>query len=141
MAIDIEIDGYKIQWNKTTENWINTLNAVNQIGCIHTSQGYDLNYAGIIFGNEIKYNPSNNKIEIDSSQYFDKKGKQGITDPSVLKEYILNIYKTMMLRGIRGTYLYVCNNELRVYLKQFINYIKGCFKVVILAKFYPVIFC
>jgi DUF2075 family protein len=61
------------------------------------------------------------QIEIDASQYFDKKGKQGIEDPATLKAYILNIYKTMMLRGIRGTYVYVCDEGLREYMKEFIK--------------------
>jgi DUF2075 family protein len=59
--------------------------------------------------------------QIDPSKYKDKKGKQGIEDPALLKEYILNIYKTMMLRGIRGTYVYVCDEGLRGYLGEFVN--------------------
>jgi DUF2075 family protein len=78
-----------------------------------------LNYTGIIFGKEITYNPETKQIEIEASQYFDKKGKQGIDDPALLKEYILNIYKTMMLRGIRGTYVYVCDERLREYFIGF----------------------
>ena len=60
------------------------------------------------------------QIEIDASQYFDKKGKQGIEDPATLKAYILNIYKKMMLRGIRGTYVYFCDEGLREYFKELI---------------------
>ena len=119
--MDIEIDGYKIQWNKVTENWINSPNAINYVGCIHTTQGYDLNYVGVIFGNEIKYNPETKEIEIDKSKYFDKNGKNGIDDPSLLKEYILNIYKTMLLRAIKGTFIYVCDNNLREYFKKYIQ--------------------
>jgi len=118
---DITIEGLNLKWNTTNEDWINSPNAFDEVGCIHTTQGYDLNYTGIIFGNEIKYNPETKQIEIDASQYFDKKGKHGITDPALLKEYILNIYKTMMLRGIRGTYVYVCDDELRGYMKSFLN--------------------
>ena len=119
-VMDIEIDGYKIQWNRVTENWINSPNAIDYVGCIHTTQGYDLNYVGVIFGNEIKYNPETEEIEIDESEYFDKNGKNGIDDPAVLKEYILNIYKTMLLRGIKGTFIYVCDRNLREYFKQYI---------------------
>lgn len=117
---DIEIDGLSFKWNTTNIDWINSSNALNEIGCIHTSQGYDLNYCGLIFGNEIKLNPENNQIEIDASHYYDKKGKQGIKDPELLKEYIINIYKTMMLRGIRGAFIYVCDEKLRYYFKDFI---------------------
>jgi DUF2075 family protein/DNA replication protein DnaC len=117
---DITIEGLNLKWNTTNEDWINSPNAFNEVGCIHTTQGYDLNYTGIIFGKEITYNLDTKQIEIDVSQYFDKKGKQGIEDPATLKAYILNIYKTMMLRGIRGTYVYVCDEGLREYFRELI---------------------
>ena len=117
---DITIEGLNLKWNTTNEDWINSPNAFNEVGCIHTTQGYDLNYTGIIFGKEITYNPETKQIEINASQYFDKKGKQGIEDPATLKAYILNIYKTMMLRGIRGTYVYFCDEGLREYFKELI---------------------
>jgi DUF2075 family protein len=118
---DITIEGLDLKWNSTNEDWINSPNAFNEVGCIHTTQGYDLNYTGIIFGEEITYNSETKQIEIDASKYKDKKGKQGIEDPALLKEYILNIYKTMMLRGIRGTYVYVCDAGLRRYLGEYIQ--------------------
>lgn len=118
-AFDIEIDGRSYKWNNTHIDWINSANAINEIGCIHTSQGYDLNYTGVIFGNEIKYDAQNDEIVIDSSQYFDNKAKIGMADkPEKLKEYIVNIYKTMMLRGIKGTFVYVCDPGLREYFKN-----------------------
>lgn len=117
---DITIEGLNLKWNTTNEDWINSPNAFSEVGCIHTTQGYDLNYTGIIFGKEITFNPETKQIEINASQYFDKKGKQGIENPATLKAYILNIYKTMMLRGIRGTYVYVCDEGLREYFKEFV---------------------
>ena len=119
---DITIEGLNLKWNTTNEDWINSPNAFNEVGCIHTTQGYDLNYTGIIFGKEITYNQETKQIEINATQYFDKKGKQGIEDPATLKAYILNIYKTMMLRGIRGTYVYVCDEGLREYFKELITF-------------------
>lgn len=116
---DIKIDGTELKWNAITEDWINSENAVNEIGCIHTTQGYDLNYAGIIFGNEISYEKEHDRIVIIKENYKDSTGKQ--TDsPEQLKEFIINIYKTMMLRGIRGTYLFACDPNLKDYLSQFI---------------------
>jgi DUF2075 family protein/predicted GIY-YIG superfamily endonuclease len=118
---DIDIDGHKLQWNATGIDWINTPNSINEVGCIHTSQGYDLNYAGIILGNEIIYDPIKKKICINKEQYFDKNGKNTIADIEILKKYIFNIYRTMMLRGIKGTYLYICDPELRAYFSNFIE--------------------
>lgn len=119
-AFDIEIDGVKFRWNSVAKDWVNSPNAHEEVGCIHTTQGYDLNYAGIIFGNEIGYDGSSRSIIIRPKNYFDENGKRSIKDPAHLKDYILNIYMTMMLRGIKGTYVYVCDPELREYFRQHI---------------------
>jgi DUF2075 family protein len=118
---DIELDGLALKWNSTNEDWINSPNAFEEVGCIHTTQGYDLNYTGIIFGTEITYDAKAQRIEIIPGNYKDKKGKQGISDPEQLRSYILNIYHTMMLRGIKGTYVYVCDATLREYVRGVIK--------------------
>ena len=120
-AIDIEIEGLEFQWNKNYKDWITSENSFEQIGCIHTTQGYDLNYAGVVFGLEIDYDPELNTIVIDRTKYFDKNGKNGVNDIDALKAYIVNIYKTVLYRGINGVYIYACNNNLKKYLKKHIN--------------------
>ena len=105
---DIEIEETKLQWNSVSIDYINSQNSLNEVGCIHTTQGYDLNYAGIIFGNEITYDKIRNEIVILKENYFDKNGKMSISDISELRDYIINIYKTIMLRGIKAPmYMFV----------------------------------
>jgi hypothetical protein len=122
---DIKIDNVHLKWNGTSNDWINSENSVDEVGCIHTTQGYDLNYSGIIFGNEISYDPIKNEIIIKEEYYFDKNGKQSIRSSEELKAFIINIYKTILLRGIRGTYVYVCDPELKKYLEKHIPKHKG----------------
>lgn len=117
---DIEIDGYKYIWNSQPTDWINSENSINEIGSIHTTQGFDLNYTGLIIGNEIKYDDINHRIIVDRKDYYDAKGKAGTTDEELL-EYILHIYQTMCTRGMRGTYLYVCDSKLKDYLSKYID--------------------
>ena len=117
---DIHIDGHSYVWNMTNEEFILSKNAVNEIGCIHTLQGYDLNYVGLIFGEEIDYDPVSNGITIDKSRFYDKKVKADV-DESTLKRYIINSYKVMMSRGIKGCYVYACKPRLREYLGRFIG--------------------
>ncbi len=124
-AYDIFLDGMQLRWNGTSIDWVNSPNAVKEVGCIHTTQGYDLNYTGIIFGPEIGYDPVAREIVIHREHYHDKNGKNTIKDPKRLKRYILNIYRTLMLRGIRGTYLYVCDDALREYFAQYIPLAEG----------------
>lgn len=118
---DAVIDGIELYWNRVSTDWINSENAMHEMGCIHTTQGYDLNYAGVIFGEEITYNKLTNRIEINKDKYFDKKGKQGIDNPDELHHYIVNIYSTLLLRGIKGTYIYVADTNLRTYFAKFMH--------------------
>ena len=121
---DIELDGLNFKWNSTDKDWINSSNAFNEIGCIHTTQGYDLNYAAVIFGKEIDFDKHRNSLIIYPDKYFDINGKKGVSDLNVLKSYIINIYKTIMYRGIKGTFLYACNPGLLEYLKGHIEIYK-----------------
>jgi DUF2075 family protein/Cdc6-like AAA superfamily ATPase len=122
-AIDIELDGMQLQWNQTAKDWINSPTSVNEVGGIHTIQCYDLNYAGVIIGNDIGYDPATQKIVFNRENYYDVKGREnnaarGIvySDEDVL-HWVLNIYRVLLTRGIRGTFVYVCDPELRKLLK------------------------
>lgn len=114
---DIEINEVKLCWNSVNQNWVNSNNAINEVGCIHRVQGYDLNYAGVILGPEITYDSNHNKFEMHSEKYFDMNGRRGIDDPKELERYIINIYKTLLTRGIEGTYVYIVDDNLRNFFK------------------------
>lgn len=120
---DIEIDGISRMWNCQTENWVYCDTAVDEVGCIHSIQGYDLNYAFVIMGNDIGYDPITKKIICRRENYYDRFGKNNAKDEDLL-EYITNIYYVLLTRGMIGTYLYVCDEELREYLKRYIDVIK-----------------
>lgn len=119
-AYDIVIDKTQLRWNSIAVDWVNSPNAINEVGCIHTTQGYDLNYTGIIIGPELDYDFEKNVFVVYKDAYKDKNGKNSIKDEQVLLDYILNIYKTIFLRGIEGTYIYACNSNLRKFLSGFI---------------------
>jgi len=118
-AVDISIDGIDLQWNRTAVDWVNSPTAVNEVGSIHTIQGYDLNYAGVIVGNDLGLDPESGELVFNRAKYFDKKGKENnpklgrdYTDDELL-EYVKNIYRVLLTRGIRGTYVFVTDHELK----------------------------
>ena len=119
---DIEIDGVGLTWNSVTSDWVNSKNAINEVGCIHTIQGYDLNYTGVIIGPELSYDEKTNKIVVDETKYLDFNGRRSITEPEELQNYIINIYKTLLTRGILGTYIYVNDPALRRKFKELTNH-------------------
>ena len=125
-AYDIDLgEGVRLQWNTKLLDWVGSKESVNEAGSIHTVQGYDLNYTGVIIGEDLKYDPVAKSLYIDRANYFDQPGKQNNkmrnrpTTDEMLLEYITNIYAVLMTRGIQGTFIHVVNPELRKYMRQF----------------------
>ena len=124
---DIKIGDFEMSWNlgnSTTYAIDDT--SVNEIGCIHTSQGLEFDYVGVIIGEDMRY--ENGKIVTD----FTKRAR---TDQSlkgikklyseaprkameVADEIIKNTYRTLMTRGMKGCYVYCVDEKLREYLKK-----------------------
>lgn len=108
---DFELDGVSMRWNRTVESWVHSPKAFQEVGSIHTIQGYDLNYAGVIIGADVELDESG-KYRVNKNNYHDKRGKANNnvanekTTPERLRRYVANIYKVLLTRGIRGTYIY-----------------------------------
>jgi DUF2075 family protein len=120
---DVEISefNFKKPWNsrKAGTKWAIDPSGIEEIGCIHTTQGLEFEYVGVIIGNEFKYNPKTNQITVDYDEYKDVKGKSGLRDdPEKLNKLVKNIYKTLMTRGQKGCYVYISDKNLREYFKQ-----------------------
>ena len=127
-GFDFEINGIKKRWNSTHINWVGKGMGesekehafAHEVGCIHSIQGYDLSYAFVILGNDITFNPRDNRIEINPSSYFDTNGKNTASSEDLLN-YIKDIYYVLLTRGVMGTYIYVCDKALREHLKRYIR--------------------
>lgn len=125
-AFDIDIDGEQMRWNSTDRDWISAPGSVEEVGSIHTVQGYDLNYAGVIIGPDLRFDKATGRVVFSRVDYFDKKGREnnpklGITySDDDLLEYVRNIYTVLLTRGIHGTYVYVCDPDLREHFRKFL---------------------
>ncbi len=117
---DINIDGNRYIWNIKSDNFILDNSGNETIGCVHRLQGYDLNYVGVIFGNEITFNKEKNIIEINKNNFYDINVKKSV-DTLTLKNYILNTYRILLTRGIKGCYIYCCDKNLEEYFKKYID--------------------
>ena len=120
-AFDIQIDDVQLRWNHTTTNWVNTEKAPDEVGCIHTVQGYDLNYVAVIVGPELSYDSGRDCLTANVAEYKDTKGWAGVDDPEEIERYIINIYKTLMTRGALGCYVYFVNKDVEKYFKRRID--------------------
>ncbi|WP_342372488.1 DUF2075 domain-containing protein [Propioniciclava soli] len=122
---DIELGETKLRWNTRSVDLVNSPTALDESGSIHTVQGYDLNYAGVIIGPDLRYDLETEELFIDRRNYFDKAGKRNntmagqVTTDEMLFRYITNVYFVLMTRGIRGTFLHVVDPGLRKYLGRY----------------------
>lgn len=125
---DIKIEGFGFEksWNIPTGTWAIDKGSINEIGCIHTCQGLEFDYVGVIIGDDLRY--ENGKIICDA----DKRAK---TDHSLngLKkmmrenpekgreeaiQIIKNTYRVLMSRGMKGCCVYCTDKALSDYLKM-----------------------
>ena len=93
---DIVIDGIGLKWNCTYDNWVvkgaDDPSIAHEVGCIHSTQGYDLSYAYVIIGDDLVYDPDAGTLAADKANYYDQNGKNTATQEE-LDQYIKNIYK------------------------------------------------
>ncbi len=115
--MDISIDefDFKMPWNSRQigSTWATNKRGVHQIGCIHTSQGLEFDYVGVIVGNDLKYDPETMTFRTEWESYYDKTGKRLMKEkPEELNKLVRNIYKTLMTRGMKGCYVYFVDKNL-----------------------------
>ena len=130
---DIEIKefNYKATWNLTSDGseWIISPKSVEEVGCIHTCQGLEVDYVGVIIGRDLvvvdgvlKTDPSARAKTDKSLAGFKKEQK---IDPvgAELKadEIIRNTYRTLMSRGMKGCYVYFVDPATADYFKKLLN--------------------
>lgn len=120
---DIELDnGFKAKWNfNSTNTWAIDKDSFDQIGCIHTSQGIEFDYIGVIIGQDLRF--ENHKVITDPS-------KRARTDRSlwglkkredyyeIADKIIRNTYKVLLTRGQKGCYIYCEDPNLQEYMKH-----------------------
>ena len=127
---DIEIPKYNfgMSWNLGNSNtWAIDSDSVNEVGCIHTCQGLEFDYVGVIIGDDLRY--ENDHIVTDytkrASTDSSLKGINKIarecgqeTANKIADNIIKNTYRTLMTRGMKGCYVYCTDNKLTEYLKN-----------------------
>ena len=113
---------FKKQWNLSKDKnlWIIGKDSVDEIGCIHTCQGLELDYIGVIVGLDMRYENgrvisdvtrrSQNDQSVKGFRSFLKTNReQALQDAD---EIIKNTYRTLLTRGVKGCYVYFCDSAL-----------------------------
>lgn len=132
-AYDVIIPEYnfEMRWNLKTygSTWIINPNSVDEVGCIHTCQGLEVDYIGVIIGDDlivrdgiVLVNPKA-RSTMDKSIFGYKKlmKENPETAKPLIKSIIKNTYRTLMTRGMKGCYVYFTDKETEEYFKGKIN--------------------
>ena len=124
-AFDIQLPhDFKAQWNfNSTSTWAIDEDSFEQVGCIHTSQGLEFDYVGVIIGKDLKYRDGRVITDKDERAKTDQslRGLKQKNDPTLADRIIRNTYKTLLTRGQKGCYIYCEDEELQKYIKERIN--------------------
>lgn len=99
---------------------------IEQVGCIYTAQGFEFDYAGVIIGGDLKYDPASKQIITDKDACKDPMLRQSRQEATMtFDDYVRNIYRVLMSRGMKGCYVYAVDDNLSNYLKGLIAEMKG----------------
>ena len=127
---DIEFPeyGFKAKWNLASRGsaWIIDSESIEDIGCIHTSQGLELDYVGVIIGSDfciqdgkLATNPAGRAATDVSLNGFKKESKEDPETAALKADQIIrNTYRTLMTRGMKGCYIYCTDTKVAEYFRD-----------------------
>ena len=130
---DIILEGGKLsaKWNLTQHGmlWIEKDESISEIGCIHTCQGLELDYVGVIIGPDLQLSGNhvitdvNERAKSDASiKGLKKMMKENPAEATRRgREIVLNTYRTLLTRGMKGCYVYCTDKELANHLRSLIS--------------------
>ena len=115
-------DGFKAKWNLQNDTvWAINPNSFEEVGCIHTAQGLEFDYVGVLIGNDLKYDQVSGRVVVDKNKISKDDKSSGIRsckDDVLVRKLILNTYKTLLTRGQKGCYVYCEDRALAEYFKK-----------------------
>lgn len=122
---DIVIGDYRATWNLESDgqSWIIQPDSVSEVGCIHTCQGLEVDYIGVIVGPDLVVRDGSVLTQPTERSRMDKsiQGWKKLlkADPergaARLDAIIKNTYRTLTTRGQKGCYVYFVDDETRRY--------------------------
>ena len=127
---DIEFPGtdFSMKWNLTSDGstWMIAPNSVHEVGCIHTCQGLEGDYMGVIIGPDLGLEdgvlngkPAGRAAHDKSLQGYKKALKENVPGTAEKADRLIrNTYRTLMTRGMKGTYIYCTDPAVADYIRE-----------------------
>ncbi|MBL7131732.1 MAG: DUF2075 domain-containing protein [Candidatus Omnitrophica bacterium] len=123
---DVQIGDFQMPWEKKDEfwKWATDKTGMEQVGTVYTAQGFEFDYIGVIFGDDLVWRGDKGWISIPENS-FDKqvlRGNQKLTD------HLKHVYRVLMSRAHKGVYLYFMDKETESYFRSKIESKDGALK-------------
>ncbi|WP_312311195.1 DUF2075 domain-containing protein [Stenotrophomonas indicatrix] len=125
--MDIVIGNYRRQWNLNEDGslWIISPESIDQVGCIHTCQGLEVDYIGVIIGPDLVMEdgalmtvPRARDRHDKTMKGYVKLSKSHPAHAAELADTIIkNTYRTLMTRGMKGCYVYATDPQVAAYFR------------------------
>lgn len=115
---------FKAKWNLENDNiWAINPNSFEEVGCIHTAQGLEFDYVGVLIGKDLIFDQKTRRVITDKNAISKDDKSSGIRTASDKEAHrlILNTYKTLLTRGQKGCYVFCEDSALRDYFKMRLN--------------------
>lgn len=119
---DVKIGNFEMPWENKTEfwKWATDESGMDQVGTVYTSQGFEFDYIGIIFGKDLIYTKETKKWEAKPENSHDAFAKRG---NDKFAEHLKNVYRVLMSRAHKGCYVYFMDKSTEEFFK---SRIEGC---------------
>lgn len=128
LVSDVRIGAWERPWNAQpnagrlapgipkSHLWATEAGGIDQVGCIYTAQGFEFDYVGVIFGDDLVYRPRQGWV---GRAEFSKDGglKRG-TSPERFTELVKNTYRVLLSRGLQGCYVYFTDDQTRTFVES-----------------------
>ena len=124
---DVVIGDYQRPWNAKPDAkhlapgipkstlWASDPNGIDQIGCIYTAQGFEFDYAGVIFGEDLSYDFGSQSWEGHLANSADKTVKRSVEG---FVDLVKNTYRVLLSRGMKGCYVYFVNKDTENFVRS-----------------------
>ena len=124
---DVVIDDFVMPWNARPQAtrlakgipkshlWAYDEGGIDQVGCIYTAQGFEFDYAGVIFGPDLVYREKEGGWVARIEESHDRGAKTG---KDSFASRVKNTYRVLLTRGMKGCFVYFCDEETEAYWRS-----------------------
>ena len=114
---DVKVGNLKMPWERKNQfwKWATDDSGMEQVGTVYTVQGFEFDYIGVIFGNDLVWDKKNKKWEARPENSYDTMVKKN--NPNLVN-HLKHVYRVLLSRAHKGVYIYFMDKNTEEYFKS-----------------------